>query len=647
MRVSLVRASVAFGLVACGGAVWFAVHYVVQARNQGTAATVAQALAAVLVPVAGLAVWLVRRFQPGGPAIDLAQAADDLAARVRRQWAEAALQRGLSHHRLAVRWAWSPRGLSGSPRAATSDQRIAPLPDVPPASPRQLKAGDLSHLFAIYAGLGSGRMVLAGAPGAGKSGAMIRLLLDAADHRAGIKDPAVRAKVPVPLLLTAYDWLPERESLNDWIVRRLEGEHPFLRARARAEAGAGVVSAARALLDTGAISVLVDGVDEMPEEARTTVLRQIGRQATFRVVLSSRTSELESAVGGGHLDGAAALELAAITAQEAADYLKRRTVDPAPDPWRQLFRHLRENGTSPVARALDTPLMLSLLLDTYRPKDPVNELIDAERFPNRQQIEDHLLGRVLSAAYTSRPGSPAPSCTPQQAWQWLGYLAAQMNQDGTRDLAWWRIPQWQPSSQLRISIGRAAGLMNGLVAGLAFGIATGFVFGPTTGLKVGLTLGVTSGLGSALAVGVAVRFATGYLAALATGLAFGAEIGLATGIISGLRFGMRFGLANGVTIGLSAALVILITIGLTARFTSGPDTTTEGRFPPQYRRPRGKRRLPSAASRACSSWGSRPGLRPGSQPGCLPNSWSGSRSGSESGSQALSRVVSGAGWRAR
>ena len=112
----------------------------------------------------------------------------------------------------------------------------------------------------------------------------------------------MQAKVPVPLLLTAYDWLPERELLDDWIVRRLEGEHPFLKAKAKAEAGAGAVSAARALLnDHLAISVLLDGVDEMPEEARITVLRQIERHATFRVVLSSRTSELESAVGGGHL----------------------------------------------------------------------------------------------------------------------------------------------------------------------------------------------------------------------------------------------------------------------------------------------------------------------------------------------------------
>jgi hypothetical protein len=170
MRDGLVKAGVAFGLVACGGMAWFVVHYVVQARDQGTAGTVAQGLAAVLVPVAVLAVWLARRFPPGGPAIDLGQAADDLAMRVRRQWEDAALQRGLSHHPLAVRWTWSPRGLSGSPSAAAGDQLIAPLPDVLPTSSRQLEQGKVSDLFAIYGGLGSGRMVLVGGRGQGRAG---------------------------------------------------------------------------------------------------------------------------------------------------------------------------------------------------------------------------------------------------------------------------------------------------------------------------------------------------------------------------------------------------------------------------------------------------------------------------------------------
>lgn len=81
MRGSWVKASVACGLVACGGVAWLAVHYVLHARDPGTAGTVAQGLAAVLVPVAGLAVWLVRRFQLDVPTIDLRRAYDiDLCA---------------------------------------------------------------------------------------------------------------------------------------------------------------------------------------------------------------------------------------------------------------------------------------------------------------------------------------------------------------------------------------------------------------------------------------------------------------------------------------------------------------------------------------------------------------------------------------
>ncbi len=585
MRFRWVRAGVALGLIVCGAAAWFAVHYVIQARDQDTAGTVAEGLAAVLVPVAGLAAWLVHQFRPG-PGIDIKQAADDLARRVKRQWDEAAQQRGLLHHPLAVRWTWSRRGLSGSRSVAAGDQWIVPLPDVTPATSQQLEEGDLSDLFAIYGGLGSGRMVLVGAPGAGKSGAMIRLLLDAIKHREGIQEPAERAKVPVPVLLTAYDWLPEREGLADWVARRLEDEHPFLKARI------GTVSAARVLVDEGAVSVLLDGVDEMPEGARTAVLRQIGQQARHRVVLSSRTDELERAVAGGHLVGAAALELAAITAKESADHLESHAVYPVPSPWRKLIQHLRQNKTSPVAQALDTPLMLSLLLDTYGRDDLVDELIDKERFPGRQEIERHLLNRVLTAAYTLRPGDPAPPCTPEQAWQWLGYMAAQMKQDDTRDLAWWRIPQWQPSRHRRISIGLAGGLINGLASGLAFGVATGILFGPVAGLVIGLAVGLASGVAFGVTVGLAFGLAVGFRSGLVIGLAFGVEVGLVAGIMGGLWLGLNFGLADGITIGFTVALTATLTIGLTAGFTSSLDTTNDSGFPPQYRGLRGRGRVP-------------------------------------------------------
>lgn len=228
MRRGWVQVGVLVGLAVCGGAAWWAVRYVVGARDQGTAGSVAQGLAAVLVPLAGLVVWLVRQGQRGSADFDLQQAAEDLAGRVQRQWDQAARQRGLFDRRLNVRWVWSPRGLSGPTRDALGDPRtprFAALPGVSRTELRQLEGGELHDLFALYGGLDSGRMVLVGAPGAGKSAAMILLLLDALAHRVGIGDAQMRGTVPVPVLLTAYDWRPEHEELAAWVARRLEAEH--------------------------------------------------------------------------------------------------------------------------------------------------------------------------------------------------------------------------------------------------------------------------------------------------------------------------------------------------------------------------------------------------------------------------------------
>lgn len=592
-----VKAGAAAGLICCGAVAWFTVHYVVQARDQSTAGTVAQALAAVLVPMAGLAVWLVRQAQRSVPAIDLRQAADDLAGRVGQQWRDAALQRGLFDRPVAVRWTWSARGLSGPVRDAVGDQRaprFVPLPGLARITSRQLGRGHLGDLFAVYGGLDSGRIVLAGAPGAGKSGAMIRLLLDAVTHREGIRDPAVRATVPVPVLLTAYDWVPSHEGLTAWVTRRLEDEHPFLKS-VLLEGRAGPVSAARALMDTGAVSVLLDGVDEMPPESRTAVLREIGQQAGYRVVLSCRVGELAGAVSGGHLDGAAALELTAITARQAADYLQSRTVHPAPAPWQALIQHLREHETSPVAQALDSPLMLSLLLDTYLPFDPVDELTEPGRFPGREQIEDHLLARILPAAYAPRPGSPAPPCTPGQAQHWLGYVAAQMNRFDTRDLAWWRIPRWLPSRRLMRTVGAGAALAKAITAGLSYGLAIGVTSGGTAGLIAGLTVGLIAGTLYGIAARLTGGIKIGLTIGLATASVFGIEVGLAIGIMSGLRLGLKFGVTAGLGMGLTVALTIGLTVGiaawLTTGLTTGLDTTAYDGFPPQYRRLREFRRL--------------------------------------------------------
>jgi hypothetical protein len=137
----------------------------------------------------------------------------------------------------------------------------------------------------------------------------------------------------------------------------------------------------------------------------------------------TRTTELVAAIRNGHLRGAAALEFLPIGPLQAAEYLASGLIDPLPARWQHVVTHLREHPEGVLAQALDTPLMLTLVRDTYGPGDAVDELIDGSRFPTREAVENHLLDRVLTAAYTLHPGRPIPLYTVDQARRWLGQLA--------------------------------------------------------------------------------------------------------------------------------------------------------------------------------------------------------------------------------
>ena len=90
--------------------------------------------------------------------------------------------------------------------------------------------------------------------------------------------------------------------------------------------------------------------------------------------------------------------------------------------------------------------MLTLVRDTYRAGDDASELLglrDAAGHPaSSQDIAGHLLDRVLPAAYTPQPGDPPPRYDLPTAERALRRIAARMNNDGTRDLQWWRVPAW-------------------------------------------------------------------------------------------------------------------------------------------------------------------------------------------------------------
>jgi hypothetical protein len=514
--------------------------------------------------------WRARTSPAGQPAAgqDLDRVADLLAVAVKQQWEQAAGERGLvAGEAIPVAWGGPSLRLTGPTAAAVSSRRFEPLPGLAPASETQLAAGQVTDLHAVYGGLGSGRLVIAGVPGSGKTGAAVLLVLAALKHRDQV--PAEdRPKVPVPVLFTAQNWDPRRQPVSAWLTGRLQETYPLFAGKTGAAGAAGLIAA-------GKIAVILDGLDEIAVDLRPVAVQALSEQASFRVVVLSRTAEMASAASQrGGLQGAAAIELRPIDAATAAGYLERVQLDPMPDGWRDLISRIRDSPGSPLANALDSPLTLTLIHDTYHSEDDAHELLDfcdatqqhvSDNQAVTEQIKDHLLDRVLPAAYAPHPGEPPPRYDLAIAQNALTKIAATMNQDGTRDLQWWRIPGWTSFTQ-RVIMG---GVVFGVVVGLQAGLLVGLVFGLPAGLVGGL-VGLVGGAGGGAPnrIGKLQMQRVLNWQSLVSVLVFG----LVFGLLVGLGFGG--GLVGGVGAGLGAGLMIWLLVGLVIGLTDWEDTNS-------------------------------------------------------------------------
>lgn len=399
-------------------------------------------IAAFLLLVAQLvSAWMrSRRVDVTATEPSLDTLADQLAKVVAEQWRSEAGERRLREP-LPIRWQPSKHRVAGPYEAATTRRdrlfRFEPLPGLSPVSNSRLRSGARRALHAVYGGLASGRLVITGGPGAGKTAAAILLLLDALDFREKATCDEDRRSIPVPVMFTLQGWNPDTTKLKEWLTTKLASIPMF--------SGPNGAHAAARLLEGRRIAVFLDGLDEISKDLRPMVLRALSTEATFRLVLLTRIEELAEVAQENHqLIGAVALEIQPIEPEVAAGYLLRSVIAPPPEEWVDLTRTLRTDRCGPLAQALGSPLLISLVRDAYAPGEPVNELGDAARFPTREDVEKHLLDRAVDAAYRTLAGQRRPRYSADFAREALGYLAHRLNTEGARDLAWWHIPRWTP-----------------------------------------------------------------------------------------------------------------------------------------------------------------------------------------------------------
>lgn len=355
------------GAVAVIAAV-LAVHWFIRSsKNPVDTATVWAGdfgAAAIAVPLLTLIItwWFKYR---GGTAVvagTLAQvtaAADWLAEAVAARWRREAADRRIVTPALAtVRWRWAADELT-APRQElmvppVSGAGPVPLPDM--GRPGELLgSGVVTRLHdEVYARLPHGRLVLIGGPGAGKTGAMILLLLAALDRRASLANDQ-RARAPVPVWLTLGGWDPAAISLREWAADTMNRDYPALRAPDYGAAAAGE------LMRSGRVALFLDGLDEMPPDMRALALKRVNEEARdLRVVITSRPLEWELAMHGTVPEYTAVIELRPVRPEAAAAYLLHGQSGRSRERWQQVGTYLRNNPESVAARALDNPLTLSL-----------------------------------------------------------------------------------------------------------------------------------------------------------------------------------------------------------------------------------------------------------------------------------------------
>ncbi|MET7920359.1 NACHT domain-containing protein [Streptomyces avermitilis] len=441
---------------------------------------VAQTIGTVLPTLApGYLAWAAfRADRAEADPVDVDKLLEQLAVAVRAQWDnEAEVRRVNDPYPLPVAWRAADDDLTEGWSQLEALARA--WPGGPPGAPARWLA-DASGLAGRDAEIGqvlservpTRRLVILGEPGAGKTVLLVRLLQDLIARRV--------AGDPVPVLFSLASWDPH-QPLKDWMAGQLCRAHPGLTTAAPASVAltdttdAGPSDLALYLLNAGRILPLFDGFDELPPARHATALDMLNRALPARqsVVLTSRTGPYRTALSRPgttvRLNGAAAIQLLPLKAEDAADYLRRDAGGlhtPAAHRWNRVISQL--DAASPVGQALATPLGVFLARTIYNPRPDSaptsppaphpDELCDSTTYPDHSSINTHLFQAFIPAAYTPHQPHP-PRWTVEQAHRTFVFLAQfQQNQRaGSPNLSWWEFSDVIPQRTNRLVGGSCSG----------------------------------------------------------------------------------------------------------------------------------------------------------------------------------------------
>ncbi|MEO7193790.1 MAG: hypothetical protein ABIZ05_03055 [Pseudonocardiaceae bacterium] len=455
-------------MVVVGGLVAVVVVAAVGMLALGSRGMVIVSVVGPLVGIIGLFVTITGQRASSVSNDRLRESAQELARKVRDQEANA-LARLMAD--------------SGDPKPAdvSFTQPAPPYSRVDGGDPR----GTLREVEKYYRSLGRGRMVVLGAPGAGKTVLAIQLVLDLTAAVLGAADGTRSLpRVPVRVSLPAFD--PGADSdmvrptvlstrLDDWLIQHLVTVFGL------------TATVAAALVTGGWILPVLDGLDEMDHDGTAprraaSVIRAVNQPSAGGVrpvVITCRTSRYQQLRGRGESAGAAAtqpqitanagrrdvvqdatvVDVEPLLGSSVVDYLTYRFPDPADQTqvearWHPIIERLTadDSGSDFLAAALGSPLRLFLTATAYR--DDTSTPAELTALATAAELDDHLFTQLVPAVLEEHPPEGRQYAAPKVT-EWLttlaGHLAWQGEHGGSRsdlrlDLLWpaagWCAPRY-------------------------------------------------------------------------------------------------------------------------------------------------------------------------------------------------------------
>jgi len=304
------------------------------------------------------------------PPENMSEVERDLAGKIRKQWDDESEARRVNDpYPLPVTWRNAPRELFTSRRPATqADAEEDPAGRPTDETQRGTSPEDLvaDRLVKALRRVPTGRLVVLGEPGSGKTILLVQLTLDLLDERTD--------DTPVPVLLSVTSWNPEKETLQDWLAGSLKVEYPWLTRTAPGTAAGR--TCLEVLLQDRKILPILDGLDEIPDEVRRSALDKMNNwlRDGDGIVVSCRTEQYAALVRqtdtalGRKLSGAAGVVLEPLDAEAVSEYLVEDGGDDeaARKRWKPVTELLKRPGV--LTSALETPLMASLTRTMYNPR---------------------------------------------------------------------------------------------------------------------------------------------------------------------------------------------------------------------------------------------------------------------------------------